>query len=477
MNASDTRSGIYIDGKFVAAGSRRTVEVVEKATGRVIGAVAEATGEDVDRAVAGARRAQRDWERQTIAERAVLLRAAARLLSERRADFEDMLIREAGSTRAKAAGEVALTIEEFEAAAFLTTLASTEVIPSAVAGRVNLIERRPVGCVALITAFNFPLHIAARILAPALALGNAVLLKPAPLTPLAGGVMIAELVRDAGLPDGLVQVLPGDTAGPALVAHPDVEMVHFTGSQPVGRAIAVEAARTFKKVALELGGNSASVVFPDADVALAARSAASAAFNHQGQVCIATSRHLVFREVADEYTERLSDIAANLTVGDPAEEDVDLGPLISSRQLERVDALVRDSVGAGAKVAVGARQEGLFYWPTVVTAVTPAMPLFQSEIFGPVAPVTLVGSSDEALELVNGVSHALSAAVFTADLAAGWSFAERMRAGMVHVNEPTALHEVHVPFGGIGASGVGDRLGGTANITLLTERRWLSLQR
>ena len=477
MSASDTKSGIYIDGQFVSGEARSVTEVTEKATGKVLGEVWEATAEDVDRAVSGARRAQRDWQRRTITERAAVLRAAATVLAERRAQFEDMLVREAGSARGKAAGEVQLSIEEFEAAAFLTTLASTEVIPSGQPGRINLIERRSVGCIALITAFNFPLHIAVRILAPALALGNAVLLKPAPLTPLAGGVLVAELMRDAGLPPGLLQVLPGDAAGPALVAHPDVEMVHFTGSQPVGRTIAVEAAKTFKKVALELGGNSASVVFPDADVELAARSAATAAFHHQGQVCIATSRHLVFREIADEYTECLSDIAAGLVVGDPAEGEVDLGPLISSRQLERVDGLVRGSVDAGAKIAVGGRRQGLFYWPTVVTAVTPAMPLFASEIFGPVAPVTLVDSVDGALDLVNGVSHALSAAVFTADLAVGWTFAEQMKAGMVHVNEPTALHEVHVPFGGLGASGVGDRLGGTANIALLTERRWLSLQR
>ena len=466
-----------LDGEFIPAGSRSVSAVFEKATGDLLSEVPNTTAADVDTAADAARRAQPAWARQPVTVRIDVLRKAAVLLAERRNLFVDWLIREAGSTRSKAAGEVSLSIDEFEHAAFLALQAGGETLPSGVPGRVNLVERVPVGTVALITAFNFPLQIAVRIMAPALALGNAVLLKPAPSTPVAGGQLIAELMLDAGVPAGVLAVLPGDESGPALVTHPRVDMVHFTGSAPVGRVIAVEAARTLKKVALELGGNSASVVLGDADLDLASRAASVASFTHQGQVCIATSRHIVVRSAAEEYTKLMCASARALSVGDPAVTDVDLGPMISTRQVEHVQALVHGSVSQGARLMQGGDHHELFYPATVVTDIAPGMPLFDEEIFGPVAPITVVHDAEEALRLVNTVEHALSAAVFTNDLDLGWSFAEQMRAGMVHVNDATALHEVHIPFGGVGASGVGERLGGRANIDLLTERRWLSLQR
>ena len=479
MTSPELRSNraFLLDGDLVEAGSRTVSAVHEKATGHVLAEVPDTTAADVATAAVGARRARRRWAREPVTTRIQILRDAARLLTERRGVFEDWLVREAGSSRAKAAGEVDLTIAEFEHAAFLPLQAGGELVPSGVAGRVNLVERVPVGTVALITAFNFPLQIGVRILAPALALGNAVLLKPAPLTPVSGGQLIAELMLDAGLPAGLLAVLPGEQSGPALVAHPDIDMVHFTGSGPVGRVIAVEAARTLKKVALELGGNSASVVLADADVELAARAAAAASFAHQGQVCNGTSRHIVATQIAERYAQLMAEHARALRVGNPAADDVDLGPLISARQVEHVDRLVSGSVDKGAELLEGGSASGLFYPATVVTGIRPGMPLFDEEIFGPVAPITVVDSADEALELVNTAEQALSAAVFTGDVDFGWAFAEQVEAGMVHVNDATAVHETHVPFGGLGGSGVGERLGGRANLELLTERRWISVQR
>lgn len=468
---------VYVGGRFVSGDGRAAFAVTEKATGDVLARACEASAVDVDEAVSAARAAQVEWERRTPASRAQLLRTAAGELRERRGVFEEWLVREGGGIRGKASSEVDFSIGELENAAHLAETTTGELIPSEVPGRVNLIERRAVGTIALITAFNFPLHLAMRILAPAVALGNVVLLKPAPLTSFSGGLLIAELFDDVGFPAGLLSVLPGDAPGPALVAHPGVDMVHFTGSNPVGRRIAVAAAGTLKKVALELGGNNASVVFADADLEVAAKAAADAGFAHQGQVCIATSRHIVMREVADEYEQCLVEHARKLKVGDPATDDVDIGPLISARQRDHVDAVVQGSVERGARLVEGGSFENLFYRPTVLSEVTPGMPAFDEELFGPVAPITIVDGTEEALELLNLPDFALSAAVFSRDLDRAWAFAERVRAGMVHVNDPTALWEPQVPFGGVGASGLGERLSGRANVDLLTERRWLSIRR
>ena len=477
IDAPRSQRHLFIGGEFIAPDGAVPVEVTEKATGRVLAHALEAGPGDVDAAVVAAVAAQPDWARRSAGQRAEVMRRAAAELERRRPIFEDWLVRETGSIRGKAADEVSFSIMELENAAFLALTASGDLIPSEVQGRVNFVERRPVGCVALITAFNFPLHIAMRILAPALALGNCVLLKPPPVTPFSGGLLIAELFEGLDLPPGVLSVLTGNAAGPALVAHPDVDMVHFTGSNPVGRRIAVDAAGTLKKVALELGGNNAMVVFPDANLERAVDAAVAAGFGHHGQVCIATSRHIVFESVAEEFEQRLARRVRDMVVGDPATGEIDVGPLVSEQQAQRVADLVTRTVHAGGRLIVGGGRRGPFHDPTVVTAVRPGMPLFDEEIFGPVAPITVVRDEAEALQLANAPRFALSASVFSGDLARAWSFGERMKAGMVHVNEPTALFEGQVPFGGVGESGVGERLGGRANLDLLTERRWLSLRR
>jgi benzaldehyde dehydrogenase (NAD) len=275
----------------------------------------------------------------------------------------------------------------------------------------------------------------------------------------------------------VVQVLTGGPAGAGLVNHPQVDMIHFTGSEDTGRRINVAAAPLLKRVALELGGNNASIVLSDADVELAARCGAAASFGHQGQVCIATGRHIVLADVAQEYLAALSTQAAALTVGDPYTGDVDLGPMLSQRQVDKALAMVSSSVELGARVIEGGTADGVFLRPTVVDQVRPGMQLHDEEVFAPIAPVTVVDSVDEALKIVNGTRFGLSTSVFGRDLDTAWSVADQVRSGMVHVNDGTAMHESQVPFGGTAASGLGDDLGGRANIDLLTERRWTSLQR
>jgi len=469
-------AAIFLDGRFVATDGD-PLPVTDKATGDLIGTTASATPADVDRAVAGAVAAQPDWYAMPVTERAAILRRAGAGLEAAARRFRDVLIREGGATGPKADGEIQASVLEFYQSAELATAPTGEVIPSGRRGRVNLVERRPVGIIGLITAWNAPLHIALRVLAPAIALGNAVVLKPAPETPITGGLMIAEILADAGLPGGVLQVLPGADAGPALVTHPDVAMIHFTGSEETGRRINTAAAPLLKRVALELGGNNATVVLSDADVDLAARCGADASFGHQGQVCIATGRHIVLADVAEEYRAKLAGYARALTVGDPFTSEVDLGPMVSLRQVERASEMITRSVDLGAQMVEGGTADGRFMRPTVVDNVRPGMPLHDEEVFAPVAPITVVETVDEALAIVNGTRFGLTAAVFGRDLDHAWSVADRIRSGMVHVNDASAMHESHVPFGGTAASGLGGDFGGPASIELFTERRWTSLQR
>ncbi|CAN5518129.1 benzaldehyde dehydrogenase [soil metagenome] len=467
---------VFIDGQFVASDGD-DLPVTDKATGVVLGLSVTATEADVDRAVAGAVAAQRDWFATPATERAAILRRGGAILEREAGRFKEVLIREGGAVAAKAAGEIGASVLEFFLAAELATTPLGEIIPSGQRGRVNIVERRPVGVVGLITAWNAPVHIAMRVLAPAIALGNAVVLKPAPETPFTGGLMLAEVLAEAGVPPGVVQVLTGGPAGAGLVNHDHVDMIHFTGSEDTGRRINIAAAPLLKRVALELGGNNASIVLSDADVELAARCGAAASFGHQGQVCIATGRHIVLADVAQDYIAALSAHAAALTVGDPFTGDVDLGPMLSQRQVDKALAMVAGSVELGARVVEGGSADGVFLRPTVVDQVRPGMALHDEEVFAPIAPVTVVDSVEEALKIVNGTRFGLSTSVFSRDLDRAWSVADQVRSGMVHVNDGTAMHESQVPFGGTAASGLGDDLGGRANIDLLTERRWTSLQR
>lgn len=467
---------VFIDGRFQPSGGA-PLPVTDKATGEVLGHAAIATSVNIDRAVTGAASAQRDWYRTPATERAAILRRGGEILTREAARFKDVLVREGGATGPKAEGEIAASVIEFYQAAELATTPLGEVIPSGQRGRVNLVERRPVGVVGLITAWNAPVHIAMRVLAPAIALGNAVVLKPAPETPFTGGLMLAEVLAEAGVPGGVVQVLPGGPAGPALVEHSQVNMIHFTGSEETGRRINVAAAPLLKRVALELGGNNATIVLADADVNLAARCGAASSFGHQGQVCIATGRHIVLADVAEQYVAKLSEHAAALTIGDPFVSDVDLGPMVSTRQVDKALGMLHTSVAQGARLVEGGTADGVFLRPTVVDRVYPGMPLHDEEVFAPIAPVTVVDSVDDAVAIVNGTRFGLSTSVFGRDLDTAWTVADRIRTGMVHVNDGTALHESQVPFGGTAASGLGDDLGGRANIDLLTERRWTSLQR
>lgn len=470
---------LFIAGEFVESEGKQTLSVREKATGKDLAAAGIATKSDVDRSLEIARSSQPKLTACSHEKRANILRQVADSIEQRSDELTDWIVRETGSIQAKAQYEVHASISELHEAVGLLTHAVGEILPSGFAGKTNIIQRVPVGIVGLITPWNFPLLLAIRAIAPALALGNAIILKPAEETPITGGLLIADLFESAGTPQGLLQVLPdneGET-GKQLVEHPDTDMIHFTGSAEVGRQIAEKAGRDLKKVELELGGNNAFIVLDDADLDAASMVGAWSTYHYQGQTCITATRHIVMRSVVEEYMQRLADRASKITVGDPATSEVGLGPMINERQRDRAHSLLRQSLDEGAKVVEGGTYEGLFYRPTVVQDVTSGMPLFEEELFAPIAPVTIVDSEDEAIELTNRTEYGLTNAIFTGNPERGLAFANRVRSGMFHVNDATVLDEPHVPFGGMGASGLGGRVGGKANLEAFTERQWISIQR
>jgi benzaldehyde dehydrogenase (NAD) len=469
---------IFVDGEFRDAEGAAAVPVIDKGRNEELTRAGVASPSDLESAVSSARAAQPGWAAEPYDVRAGLLRDVAQQVAERGDEIAELIVRETGCIRGKADYEVGAGTNELWEAAALTSRATAEVVPSHNPGKLSMVQRVPMGVVAAITPWNFPFVLGMRVIAPALALGNTVVVKPAPQTPITGALLIAEMFAEAGAPPGILQVVAGgDEIGEHLVAHPSVRMVHFTGSSEVGREIAKVAGGQLKRVSLELGGNNALVVLDDADLETATMIGAWSAFHYQGQTCITASRHIVAESLFDRYVERLAERARAITVGDPAAEEVGLGPMISEEQRDRGHDILQRSVAQGARVVEGGTHDGLFYRPTVVVDVTPDMPVWQEEVFAPVAPVMAVASDEEALELTNATDYGLVNAVLSGSTDRGLAFAERVESGMVHVNDSTCLDEAHVPFGGMGASGLGGRSGGEANLEEFTERRWIGIQR
>jgi benzaldehyde dehydrogenase (NAD) len=465
---------IFSNGWHAAQGG--TAVVSEPATGQPLGVVGLANEADVDRAAKAALQARKAWAATPFDARAAVMREAARLLKERAAEINGWNTRECGSIGPKAEWELHATYEQLLMAAALPMQPNGQLFPSSMPGRVNMWRRVPIGTVGVIAPWNFPLLLAMRSVAPALALGNAVILKPDLQAAVTGGQLIAQLFEDAGLPAGVLHVLPGGpSTGEAVVRHPAIEMISFTGSTAVGRRIGEVCGAMLKKVALELGGNNALIVLDDADIDAASSSGAWGAFLHQGQICMQAGRHLVHRSVAAAYAQRLTERAKALHVGDPHAGPAHLGPIINSRQLERVSNIVRQSIDQGARLLTGGEQQGPFYQPTVLANVQPHMPAFTEEIFGPVAPITVFDTDEEAIALVNSSPYGLSAAIHSANVSRAMAIANQLNTGMIHVNDQTVNNEFHVPFGGMGASGNGGRFGGPANIEEFTQSQWVSV--
>jgi benzaldehyde dehydrogenase (NAD) len=456
-------------------GGGEGVDVTDKGSGALIGRIGTASAEDIDRAVDRGRAAQHQWAATPGPLRGDVLRKAADVIRARADEIAAQIVRETGSIRAKGAVEVRMTAREITEAAALGSQPSGMIIASESPGRSSIARRVPIGLVGVITPWNSPVLLASRALAPALVMGNAVMLKPDQHSPVVGGALFAEIFEEAGLPEGLLHILPGgpDT-GEALVRHPNVGFISFTGSTKVGRRIGELAGAMLKKTSLELGGNNALIVLDDVDIEAAASVAAWGSFFHQGQICMTSGRLIVHENIAEPFAAALARHGEALKVGDPSLADVQLGPIINERQAANVDRVVAASRELGARVLVGGTRDGLFYAPTVLADVRPGMPAFDEEIFGPVAPITSFATDEEAIEIANDTEYGLVAGVLAGDLTRARRIADRLHAGSVHINDQTIMHEVFAPMGGMGVSGNGFAYGALTNADLFTEWQWVT---
>jgi acyl-CoA reductase-like NAD-dependent aldehyde dehydrogenase len=432
------------------------IEVIEPATERVMAEVPRAGAEEVDAAVARAKAAFPAWRAVAPADRAKLLRNLADALEARHEDLARLEARNAGKPIGDARGEMEMVAETYRYYAGAPERLLGQTIP--VAGGVDMTFREPLGVVGLIVPWNFPLTIASWKVAPALAAGNCVVLKPAELTPLTA-IELERIALEAGLPEGVLNVVPGpgSVCGRRLVEHPDVAKIAFTGSTEVGRGIAAGAAQTIKRVTLELGGKSANLVFADADVRAAADAAPGAVFGNAGQDCCARSRILVERSALDDFLAALKPAVEAIEVGDPLAAATQMGPLISAGQRETVASYVPED----APVAIrGSAPEGSGYWfaPTVLAPVSNEDRAAAEEIFGPVACVIPFGDEEEALRLANDTVYGLSGSVWTGDGAKALRVARALETGAISINSNTSVR-VSTPFGGFKQSGVGRELG------------------
>ncbi len=433
-----------------------TISVLEPATEEVLEEIPRAGAEEVDAAVAAAKAAFPAWRAMAPEERAELLHRLAGALGEAGEELARLEARNAGKPISDARGEMGMVADTFRYYASEPQRLLGETIP--VSGGVDMTFREPLGVVGLITPWNFPLAIASWKVAPALAAGNTIVLKPAELTPLTS-LRLAEIAREAGLAEGVLNVVagPGRVCGQRLVEHPDVAKIAFTGSTEVGRGIAAGAAETIKRVTLELGGKSANVVFADADIERAAAAAPSAVFGNAGQDCCARSRILVERTVLDEFMAAMEPAVSGLRVGDPLDEETEMGPLISADQRETVGSYVDDSAPVAFR---GSAPDGAGFWfpPTVLCPVSNSDRVAREEVFGPVAAVIPFEGEAEAVEIANDTPYGLSGSVWTRDGARALRVVRAIDTGVLSINSNTSVR-VSTPFGGFKQSGVGRELG------------------
>jgi len=468
-----------IAGEWREGLSGRTTTVTNPYDGSELLDIRLADRSDLDTAFLAAEKAQAEWAATPPSERSVVLQRVVEIFDARKEEIIDWLIRESGSTRLKANVEWGAARGITQEAASMPGRVHGMTLASNVPGKENRVYRKPLGVVGVISPWNFPLHLSQRSIAPALALGNAVVVKPASDTPVTGGLLLARIFEEAGLPAGLLSVVvgAGSEIGDAFVEHRVPRMVSFTGSTPVGRRIGgiCSGGEHIKKVALELGGNSPFVVLDDADLDQAVNAAAMGKFLHQGQICMAINRIIVDESRYDDFVARFVEKVKGLKVGDPDDMATVVGPIINAKQREGLEEKIATARQEGATVLLDGEIEGQLVPPHVFGDVTPDMEISREEIFGPLVGIQKARDEAHALELANASEYGLSSAVFTADLARGARFAQGIKAGMTHVNDMPVNDEAHVPFGGEKNSGLG-RFNGDWAIEEFTTDQWVSVQ-
>ncbi|MFF5856107.1 aldehyde dehydrogenase family protein [Streptomyces sp. NPDC012751] len=467
----------YIDGEWRPGTGSWDVIDFDPYDDEKLAAITVATVEEVDLAYRAAARVQKEWARTNPYARRAVFERALRLIEDREREIADLITAELGGTHGKAAFELHLAKEFLRESIHIALRPEGRILPSPTDGKENRVYRVPVGVVGVISPFNFPFLLSLKSAAPALALGNGVVLKPHQNTPIAGGTLIAKIFEDAGLPGGLLNVLVTDIAeiGDAFIEHPVPKVISFTGSDKVGRHVATVCARHFKRAVLELGGNAALVVLDDADVDYAVDAAVFSRFVHQGQVCMAANRVLVDRSVADEFTEKFVAKVRSLKAGDPRDPQTVIGPMINSAQAAAVSGTVEQALAEGATALVHGTTTNNLVEPSVLTGIPAGSPLLRQEVFGPVVFLIPFDGEEEAVRIVNDTPYGLSGSVHTGDIERGVAFAKRIDTGMFHVNDGTVHDEPIVPFGGEKDSGLG-RLNGETTLEAFTTVKWISVQ-
>lgn len=468
----------FIGGKWLESNSSKIVENVNPAnTDDIIGSVRQATREEATQAVNAAAEAFRGWRATPAPVRGKIVARAARLMEEHKEELAQILTREEGKTIAESRGELDRSINVADFCAGESRRMNGETIQSELLANFAYTIKQPLGVVACVTPWNFPIAIPVWKISPALVAGNTVVFKPATLTP-ATGIRIVELFEEAGIPPGVLNLIigSGSEAGDAIINHPAVKAISFTGSNQVGIRLYEEASRRGAKVQCEMGGKNPVVIMEDADMGLAVESTAQGAFGSSGQRCTATSRAVVVNDVADEFVERLAARARSMRIGQGNDPATEMGPTVDESQFKTVLSYIDIGRDDGAQLVCGGSRatgegldKGYFVNPTVFDHVTPDMRIAREEIFGPVLSVLRVKDFDEALQVANDCEYGLSSSIFTNDSSRVFRFVDEIETGMTHINSPTTGGEAHVPFGGIKGTGIGDREQGSTALDFYTD--------
>lgn len=470
---------LLINGQWRHGRGTKVLQDLNPYDGSTLVEIPHANRDDMDEAYRGGAKAQREWAALLPGERAAIMRRAAQIMEARREEIVSWIIHESGGTRIKANLEWNAVHGVLLEAATLPYLVEGRILPADIPGKESRMYRKPVGVVGVISPWNWPFQLTARSAAPALAVGNAVVVKPASDTPITGGLLFAKILGEAGLSPGVLSVIvgAGSEIGDAFVTHPIPRVISFTGSTPVGRNIAKLAAEgpMLKRLELELGGNGPFVVLNDADLGQAVEAAVFGKFLHQGQTCMSVNRFIIEDRIHDEFVERFADRVRQLKAGDPDAPDTMIGPIINKSQLSGLQQRIRDALSAGAHQMVGGEAQGLVLPPHVFSQVTNQMPLAQTESFGPIAPVIRARNETDALNIANDTDLGLAAAVFTQDIERGLRFAQQLESGMAHINDQPVNDLPYNPFGGEKNSGVG-RFNGAWAVAAFTTDQWISIQ-
>ncbi len=472
---------MYIDGKWVDSSSGETFEDLNPYTGEVYANVPAGNADDAKSAIDAAKAAFPEWAATPPAAKRQIFLKAADVMESRQDDLVRAMMEEVGGTIGISMFQMGFVPGLFRMAASAAYDVKGEIIPADHANSFFMALRQPAGVVACFAPFNVPYILGSRSFTLPIAYGNTAVLKPSEEAPLTGGLLLAEIFEEAGLPPGVLNVITttrdgAEPVGEEMISNPAVRRISFTGSTEVGRIIGEKAGRHLKRAVLELGGKDPLIILGDADVDYAVDAAAWGAFLHQGEICMSTERIIVEKSIAEEFTAKLKERAESIPMGDPTNPATAIGPLINRRAVDKVHAHVEEAVAGGADLVTGGKYDDLVYHPTIVTGVQPDMRLFREQTFGPVAPIVVVSDQEEALAVANDSEYGLSAGILTSDFTQALDMALRLETGMVHIGDQTVNDEPQAPFGGMKGSGYG-RFGGQAALDEFTELRWINVQR